>query len=141
MSQPKTQSPMLVAKVVRDRAAVLDGQVGDAARGVELVGVEEGVGRAGVEAARAGAATIPAAKCQASVARSSEVRITPRKSQEPMLPLRTQVFLPIDPMPARAAALAVDRGPGVNEERVWRSGPDPGRSRRFFERSELFRRG
>ena len=40
------------AELARDRALVLDGQVGDAAPRIELVGRREGVGRADVEAAR-----------------------------------------------------------------------------------------
>src|SRR5206468_11833690 len=42
----------------RDRALVLDRQVADAAPGVEAVRGREGAGRAGVEAAAAGAAAV-----------------------------------------------------------------------------------
>ena len=47
-----------LAELVRDRPLVLDGQVGNAAPRIELVGRGEGVGRADVEAGAAGAAMI-----------------------------------------------------------------------------------
>ena len=46
------------AEFMRDRALMLDGEVGDAAARVELVGRGEGVGRADVEAGAAGAAIV-----------------------------------------------------------------------------------
>jgi hypothetical protein len=46
------------AEIFRDASLLLDGEVGDAARGVHLVRGDEGVGRAGIDAARAGAAAV-----------------------------------------------------------------------------------
>ena len=48
------------AQLARDRALVLDGEVGDAAPRIELIGRREGLGRADVEAGAAGAAMIVA---------------------------------------------------------------------------------
>ena len=46
------------AQLARDRPLMLDGEIGDAAPRIELVGRREGGGRAGIEAAPAGAAMI-----------------------------------------------------------------------------------
>ena len=58
MSQPKTQPSSWSASSSAIGPAMLDRPVADAPARVELVGAGEGVGRAGVEAARAGAAVV-----------------------------------------------------------------------------------
>ena len=46
------------AEFARDRAGMLDGEIGDAAAGIEAVGRREGLGRADIEAGLAGAAMV-----------------------------------------------------------------------------------
>lgn len=46
------------AKLLRNRAALLDREIGNAAIGVELIGRQDRIGRTGFDATRASAATI-----------------------------------------------------------------------------------
>ena len=92
----------LRAQRLGNGAPLLDGQVGDAAARVHLVGRDQSARGAGIDAARAAAAAV----FRESMARGGQleaVRITPRKSHDPSCWLRMQVFLPIQPMPAYLA--------------------------------------
>ncbi len=101
-SQPKMRLPMRGAQLGRDRPLVLDRQVGDAAPRIELVGRREGVRRADVEAAPAGAAVVALGRRRAAARRS--VKIAPRNSQEPNSRETRMVCLPCQPSPAASAS-------------------------------------
>ena len=70
-SQPKMRLPIARAELARDVPLVLDGQVGDAAARIELVGRREGIRRADVEAAPAAAAVIALGVVRLAARRSS----------------------------------------------------------------------
>ena len=91
-----------LAEFARDRPLVLDGQVGDAAPRVELVGRREGVrsGRCRGRRGRSRNGRSPAA----SAASSAVVKIAPRNSQEPSSRLTRLVCLPCQPSPAASAS-------------------------------------
>ena len=83
---------------------MLDRQVGNAAPRIDPVRADEGLGRAGVEAARAAIRNAGPLR-PARRARSSRlVRITPRNSQLPCSRLTRLVCLPCQPIPAACAS-------------------------------------
>ena len=87
------------AELVRNRARELDGQIADAPPRVEDVGVNKGVGRAGIEARPAGAAMIGGVR---HVVNQLQIGHQGRE-KEPASPskrLSNSVFLPIQPKPA-----------------------------------------
>ena len=89
------------AELAGYRALVLDGQVGDAAARVELVGRRKRVGRTDVETAPAVAAVVGVG----TIGRDQAVvRMTPRYSHEPWLRETRLVCLPCQPSPASAAS-------------------------------------
>jgi hypothetical protein len=94
--------PIGSAEFARDRSLVLDGEVGDAAPRIELVGRRKGVRRAGVEAGAARAAMVGLGRVGLRVA--AVVKMAPRKSQEPNSRLTRFVCLPCQPMPAASAS-------------------------------------
>lgn len=100
--------PHVRAELLRNRAAQLDGQVRDTSRRIHLIGSREGFGGASIETARAGTAAIRGGR---SGVNCREVSITPRKSHDPNCSFRTQVFLPIQPMPAYLAKMRSMTGP------------------------------
>ena len=90
------------AKFARDRAFVLDGEIGDAAPRIEPVRRGEGRGRANVETGAAAAAIVRLGR--RSAGRSSVVKIEPRNSHEPNWRDTKLVCLPCQPRPALAAS-------------------------------------
>ena len=60
------------AKFFRDRAMMLDGEIGNAAPGIELVGLRESLRRAGVEAGAAGAAMVAFGRIGGQVERDKD---------------------------------------------------------------------
>ena len=88
-----------LAEFVRDRPVMLDRQIGNAAPGIEPMRRRESVGRAGGQAAGAGAAAMRRSR---RVGPQLElVRIAPRNSQLPWSRLTRLVCLPCQPMPGR----------------------------------------
>ncbi len=89
-------------QLVRNRPFVLDGQVGNAARGIEPIGRREGIGRAHRQAARTGAAAVGVRRIGRDLRASC--RSSPRNSQEPKRRDTRFVCLPCQPIPARCAS-------------------------------------
>ena len=89
------------SKLARDRALMLDREIGDAAPRVDPVGRGERLGRTGVEAGAALAAMVRFGRVGLS---SRSVTIAPRNSQEPNSRDTRLVCLPCQPSPARWAS-------------------------------------
>ena len=94
--------PIFFAKVARDLALGLDGQIGDAQPRVDLVRRVERAGRAGVETGAAVSAMVALRARRRG--RSSVVKMLPRNSQEPNSRETRLVCLPCQPSPAAAAS-------------------------------------
>jgi len=112
MSQPNCHGPSSPIERGVDRAAVLDGQVGDAAGGRR--------GHTGRANAPVGQASRQARQepqrsgSGSSKSSSAEVRSTPIRNQEPRVRVSSMVFLPIQPSPARAARSRFEDGTRID---------------------------
>ena len=112
-SQPKMRLPIERAQFDRDHPFVFDRQIGDAAARVELVGRREGGGRAGVEAAAAGAAVI--ALCRVGFERQAQKNLAEKQPGAEIPRHQIGVLaLPAEPG-ARRQRFFHDRG-GVDKE-------------------------
>ena len=87
--------------VVGEHAAVLDRPVADAPARVELIRADEGLSRAGLEAARAGSAVVDLMR--GVIGQLGVDQSAPRNVKLPRRRLMSIVFLPIQPIPASRA--------------------------------------